>query len=225
MIKFQNISKQIGKAKILSDINLEIDPQEFLCLVGPSGAGKSTLLHLLLGAIKPTEGSIIVDEYIVSKMKESSLSDFRKKVGMVFQDYKLLPHKTVYENVAFVLEVCGIPDEYIRHRVPEVLKLVNMQNHADKFPKELSGGEAQKTALARALAHMPKLLIADEPTADLDPEAAAELIDLLLKINNSGTTVILATHNKAIVDKLKQRVVVLKEGKIVSDKKSAGYDD
>ncbi|MBI5152092.1 ATP-binding cassette domain-containing protein [Candidatus Peregrinibacteria bacterium] len=225
MIKFHNISKKIGKTQILSDINLEINPQEFICLVGPSGAGKSVLLHILLGAEHPTEGRIIVDEYIVNKMKESALSDFRRKVGMVFQDYKLLPHKTVYENVAFVLEVCGIPDEYIKRRVPEVLKLVNMLDHADKFPRELSGGEAQRTALARALAHMPKLIIADEPTADLDPDATNELIDLLLKINKSGTTVILATHNKNVVDKIRKRVVTIHEGKIVSDKESAGYSD
>jgi len=225
MIKFKNISKRIGNHQILSNINLEINPQEFICLVGPSGAGKSMLLHILLGAEKPTEGDVIVDDYIINKMNESDLSDFRRKVGMVFQDYKLLPRKTVYENVAFALEVCGIPDEYIVKRVPEVLKLVDMLKHADKFPRELSGGEAQRTALARALVHMPKLLIADEPTADLDPNATSELMDLFLKINNSGTTIILATHNKSVVDKLKKRVVTLHEGKIVSDKESAGYND
>ena len=219
MIKFQNVSKKIGKVSILSDINLEIDPQEFLCLIGPSGAGKSTLLHILIGAEKPTEGQVIVDEYIVNRMKEDDLSEFRRKVGMVFQDYKLLPHMTVYENVAFVLEVCGISDEYIKRRVPEVLKLVNLTSHANKFPRELSGGEAQRTALARALAHMPKLIIADEPTGNLDQDSANELIEMLLKINENGTTVILATHNKTILDKIGKRTITLKDGKIVSDKK------
>lgn len=221
MIKFQNISKKFGKTEILKNINLEIDPQEFICLTGPSGAGKTTLFHLLLGAEKPTEGTIIVDDYIVNKMSESRLSDYRRKVGMVFQDYKLLPHKTVYENVAFVLEVCGIPDEYIRRRVPEVLKLVKMESHADKFPRELSGGEAQRTALARSLAHMPKLILADEPTGNLDTQAEEELIDMLLKINENGTTVILATHDKYVLDRVRgKRIITLKEGKITNDTKN-----
>ncbi len=225
MIKFVRVGKRIGDNAILDNVSLEIEGQEFVSLIGPSGAGKSTLLHLIIGADRVSSGLLYVDNYDLSNMSEKDLALLRRKIGMVFQDYKLLAAKTVYENVAFALEVCEYDENFIKARTNEVLKLVNMYNQRNSFPHQLSGGEKQKVALARALAGNPPLLIADEPTGNLDPQATEELIELFQKINKMGTTVILATHNEKIVNTVKRRVIELREGRIIRDKLASGYKD
>lgn len=224
MIVFDNVSKQYGARKILNDISLSIKPKEFVSIVGPSGAGKSTLIYTLIGAEKINRGSILVDDYRVHVMSERALQLYRRKLGIVFQDYKLLSRKNVYENVAFALEATGTPKYLVNRKVDEVLETVELSDIKDHFPYQLSGGEQQKTAIARALVHDPKLLIADEPTGNLDPRATDDILKLLMKINQNGATVLLATHDKYIVDALQGRVVRLDNGKIKSDKKTSGYD-
>lgn len=223
MITFSSVSKKKGDTLVLSNISLEIEGQEFISVIGPSGAGKSTLLHLIIGAERPTSGAIFVDNFDLSDISEKDLALLRRKIGMVFQDYKLIETKTVYENVAFALEVCGHHRDYVKARTEEVLKWIGMYDVRKHFPHELSGGEKQKVALARALANRPPLLVADEPTGNLDPQATEELIDLFQKVNKLGTTVIIATHNEKIVNTVKSRVIELKKGKIIRDKKLAGY--
>jgi len=224
MISFEKVYKIYpGNITALSDINLHIKPDEFVCLIGPSGAGKSTLIKLINREEKASEGKVLVAGKEVGKLKPSQLPFLRRRIGFVFQDFKLLPKKTVYENVAFAMEVAGISDEQIKKTVPFVLKMVGLSGKEDKFPNELSGGEIQRVALARALVHQPKILIADEPTGNLDIKTAWGVIELLVKINKFGTTVILATHNKEIVDRLRTRVVAIEKGKIISDKKLAKY--
>jgi len=225
MIKFVKVGKIIGDNVILDNISLEIEGQEFVSIIGPSGAGKSTLLHLMIGADRINSGLLYVDNYDLSNMSEKELALLRRKIGMVFQDYKLLAGKTVYENVAFALEVCGYDEKFTQARTNEVLKLVGMYGLRANFPRELSGGEKQKVALARALAGNPPLLIADEPTGNLDPAATEELIELFQKINRMGTTVILATHNEKIVNTVKRRVIELRAGKIIRDKMVSEYKD
>ncbi len=221
MLAFKNISKDYGMQKTLKDINLTIYPQEFVLLIGPSGAGKSTLMHLLLGAQKPTTGSIQIDGTQIENLDTETMQEYRRMIGMVFQDYKLLAQKTVFENVAFAMQVCGEEDDDIVRRVNEVLEKVNLLHKSKNYPDELSGGEKQRTALARALVHKPKLLIADEPTGNLDPDSAMQMIELLKTINAEGVTVILATHNQEIVEYLKTRVIKIEDGMIVSDQKAA----
>lgn len=223
MISFKNVSKKFGNKKVLENVNFGIEGQEFVSIIGPNGAGKSTLLHLLIGAEKPDEGEVIVDDFQVHKMHGNTLQNFRRKVGMVFQHDHLLPHKTVEENVAFSLEACGYKEPYIKHRTAEVLDIVGLRDARSRFPRELSGGERQKAAIARALATQPSLFVADEPTGNLDPKSAEEILNLLQKINQNRTTVILATHNKTLVDKIQKRVLSLKDGKIESDH-IGGYD-
>ncbi|MFA7278190.1 MAG: ATP-binding cassette domain-containing protein [Candidatus Gracilibacteria bacterium] len=223
MINYTGVSKKIGNKLILDDIDLEIEGEEFVFVIGPSGAGKSTLLHLLIGADTITSGEIYVDNYRLSKAKEKDLAFLRRRIGMVFQDYKLLATKTVFENVAFALEVCGNNPQYTRARTNEVLKLIGIFDIRNSFPGELSGGEKQKVALARAMANNPPVLIADEPTGNLDPDATDELIKLFEKMNKMGTTVIIATHNEKIVNTLKKRVIQIDNGKITRDKKAASY--
>ncbi|MEK7544839.1 MAG: ATP-binding cassette domain-containing protein [Patescibacteria group bacterium] len=224
MIRFQHISKKFGVRSVLSDVHFEIEGEEFVCLIGRSGAGKSTLLHLLLGTQKPDSGKIFVDQFEVTGMNKNEAAKYRQKIGILFQDHCLLPKKTVFENVALPLEMTKNHDSYVHARVTETLHLVGMTGKEKRFPHELSGGEKQKVSLARALVGAPLLLVCDEPTGDLDPIATQELLKLLVKINKGGTTVILSTHHKGVVDLLKKRVVVLKEGKVVSDKKEAGYE-
>jgi cell division transport system ATP-binding protein len=223
MIIFDNVKKFYGQKPVLNGISIAIEPQEFVSIIGPSGAGKSTLIYTLIGAEKIHEGSISVDDYKVHMMSEKALQMYRRKLGVIFQDYKLLPKKNIYENVAFALETCGYPKDQIKKRVEEVIEIVGLSKLLDKFPRQISGGEQQKTAIARALAHDPKLIIADEPTGNLDPESAEEILDLLMKINKNGSTVLLATHNKHLVNTLQQRVIRLEEGKIVSDLAHSGY--
>jgi len=224
MIIFKNVSKIYPpNAAALNKINLHIKPKEFVCVVGQSGSGKTTLIKLCIAQEPPTKGNIIIGGWDITNIKESEIPNLRRQIGVVFQDYKLLPKKTVYENVAFALEVCGKPNNKIKEIVPKVLKIVGMEDMAGRYPYQLSGGEKQKTAIARALVHRPKVLFADEPTGNLDSINAKEIIDLLLKINSFDTTVFLVTHNREIVNSLKKRVITLDRGSLVSDQKTGKY--
>lgn len=204
----------------LSDVSFSIAPGEFICLTGPSGAGKSTVVHLLVRAELPTHGTIEVDGADLAKLPAVILQMYRRRTGVVFQDYKLLSDRTVAENVAFALEVCGEEDAVIAARVPEVLAQLKLTDRAQAFPSELSGGEKTRTALARALVHKPGILITDEPTGNIDPAQSMEIVQLLKEINATGTTVILASHDQIVVDALQTRVLRLEHGKLVRD--SAG---
>lgn len=221
MIKFKNVSKTYSTAGLtaLDDISFEIGPQEFVSLVGKSGAGKSTLLKLLLKEETPTKGEILFDGKNLSEVKDKDVPLLRRRIGAVFQDYKLIPTKTTYENVAYILEVIGASDEEIKRDVMEVLDIVGLTSRANNFPAELSGGEKQRVAIARALIHRPSVILADEPTGNLDPYNTLEIIRLLLKINELGTTVILATHNKDVINSLGKRVITMQSGKIIRDEK------
>lgn len=223
MIEAIGLSKQYGNMRALDNVDLKIEKGEFVFLVGPSGAGKSTLVKMLICEEKPSSGKVLVVGRDISKLKPEELPYYRRKVGVVFQDFKLLPQKTVFENVAFALEVCEASRQEIMDKVPKILDLVGVLKSRNNLPHELSGGERQRVSIARALIHNPKILIADEPTGNLDPVNAWEIIDLLSRINSYGTIIILATHNKAIVDRLKKRVILLKDGKIVSDRIKGGY--
>ncbi|MFC1810515.1 cell division ATP-binding protein FtsE [Patescibacteria group bacterium] len=223
MIVFDKVNKRYGDRKVLNNISLKIEPHEFVSIIGPSGAGKSTLIYALIGAEKLNSGEIFVDDYHVHVMSERALQMFRRKLGIVFQDYKLLQRKSVFENIAFALEATGSPKEHIKQKVDEVLDVVGLTEFKLHYPYQLSGGEQQKVAIARALVHDPKLVIADEPTGNLDPKSAQEILKLLLKINERGSTVLFASHNKPLVDKLKKRVVRLGDGKIVSDEAHGTY--
>lgn len=207
----------------LASVSFHIEPKEFVILVGPSGAGKSTILKLLTREEKPTSGKIIVGGMDYENMKDKKIPLLRRKIGTVFQDFKLLPNKTVFENVAFALEIVGTTNKEIRHTIPKVLEIVGLTGKEHRYPDELSGGERQRVAIARAIVRQPKILIADEPTGNLDPKHAWDVIRVLEKINKYGTTVLLTTHNQEIVDKLKRRVITIQDGKVVSDKARAGY--
>ena len=209
---------------MLDNVSFTVRPQEFVTLVGPSGAGKSTLIKLLLCEEKPTFGRITIDGKDIHLLKDKYIPYYRRQIGVVFQDFKLLPNKTVAENVAFALEVSGLPDEEIDKEVMKILDLVGLKERGDSFPREMSGGEAQRIAIARALVFQPKFLIADEPTGNLDPKNALEIAKLLLKINSMGTTVLLATHNRDIVDLINKRVISIEDGKVVRDKRKGKYD-
>ncbi len=224
MLIFENVNKSYGSRIVLDKINFKVDGAEFLTIVGHSGAGKSTLMHVLIGATKIDSGGIYVDGYPIHEFDSKALQSYRRNLGLVFQDFKLLPKKTVFENVAYAMEVCGYDDETIEKRVSQTLSLVGLLDHRFKFPEELSGGEKQKTAIARALVHEPKLILADEPTGNLDPHASKEIIEILLRLNTAGITVILATHDKTLVDMIQKRVITLKDGQIISDKEKSGYD-
>lgn len=225
MIIIEDIAKIYPpKITALNGIDMKIESGEFISLVGPSGAGKSTLIRLMIAQEKPTRGRILIGEKDITHLGARHVPYYRRKIGVVWQDFKLLDNKTVFENIAYALEVVERPQREIDIRVPQILKLVGLEGKEERFIHELSGGEIQRTAIARALVHDPHLLIADEPTGNLDPVNADEITKLLLKINKLGTTVILATHNKEIVDRLKKRVVVLEEGKVVSDKKIGKYE-
>ncbi|HBM76331.1 MAG TPA: cell division ATP-binding protein FtsE [Clostridiaceae bacterium] len=228
MIEMQNVSKVFSENTIaLSDISLVIDKGEFVFLVGPSGAGKSTFIKLLLREYEPTSGKIIVNDIDVSKLKHRQIPYYRRTIGTVFQDFRLLPNLTVYENVAFAMHVIQASARDIRRRVPMVLSMVGLSSKASSYPNQLSGGEQQRVALARALVNNPAVLIADEPTGNLDPDTAFEIVDILNDINRSGTTVLMATHARDIVDKMKKRVIALEKGVMVRDQKRGayGYED
>ena len=223
MIGLENLTKKYGAITALDNISLDIGEGEFVSLVGPSGAGKSTLIRLLICAEQPTEGKIFIAGREITRLSREQIPYYRRKIGVIWQDYKLLHSKTVWENVAFAMEVSDVPYDIIKKRVPAILELVGLGERFDNFPSELSGGEQQRVSIARALVHQPKLLIADEPTGNLDPRNAMDVIHLLLKINNGGTTVLLATHNKDAVNALKKRVVTLDSGKITYDQKVGKY--
>ena len=211
------------KGPVLERISLHVEPKEFVIIVGPSGAGKSTLFKLLTREEKPTSGKIIVGGIDYENLKDKDIPLLRRKIGVVFQDFKLLPNKTVFENVAFALEIAGISNQEIKHTVPKVLDVVGLKNKANNYPRELSGGERQRVAIARAIVRQPKILMADEPTGNLDPKHAWDVITVLEKINKFGTTVLLTTHNQDIVNKLRRRVVTIKDGQITSDKAIGQY--
>lgn len=224
MIKFDAVSKKYGTSVALDEISLEIKPGEFVFLVGPSGAGKSTMLRILTHEVVPTNGKTFVDNQEILKLKDKDIPNLRRKIGVVFQDFKLLDDRTVFENIALALEVLNKKDDEIAKMVEHTLKLVEIWEKRNLFPRQLSGGEAQRTAIARAIVGKPQILLADEPTGDLDPKTAWGVIQLLNEINSWGTTVLMATHNAEIVNTLKRRVVVLQKGKITKDTKGGGYD-
>lgn len=223
MIKFQNVTKYYGQNKALTDINIDINHGEFISLVGLSGAGKSTLMKVITGEEQIDDGKILIDDIDISRVKKSDLPYLRRKIGMVFQDIKLLPKRTAFENVAFAMEVSGHKRDKITKEVPRILELVGLLHKQHNFPNQMSGGEKQRIAIARSLAHRPVLILADEPTGNLDEVNAAEVIDLLLKINRLGTTVILATHAADIVNKLKKRVITIEGGRVTLEQEQGKY--
>ncbi|MDI6883443.1 MAG: ATP-binding cassette domain-containing protein [Patescibacteria group bacterium] len=221
MIKFQNVSKIFysqGKPIVaLENVSFEIKKGEFVSIVGRSGAGKTTLVRLLINEIEPTAGELFFKGMSLQKMNQKELQTLRKKIGVVHQDYKLLLSKNVKENIEYVMQVIGAPDKDISRDVPQILELVGLRERAENFPQELSGGEKQRLAIARALCHRPEVIVADEPTGNLDLYNTFEIINLLKKIHSFGTTLVLATHNKEVIDRLKKRVVTLEEGRMVHD--------
>ncbi|NDC22004.1 cell division ATP-binding protein FtsE [bacterium] len=225
MILLDRVSKTYERSReaSLDRISVNIDAKEFVIVIGQSGAGKTTLLRLLTREERQTSGKIVVGGIDYDKLKDRDIPHLRRKIGVVFQDFKLLPNKTVYENVAFALEIVGASNREIRRTVPRVLEIVNLSDKSKNMPNELSGGERQRVAIARAIVRQPRILIADEPTGNLDPKNAWDVIRILEKINRYGTTVLLTTHNQAIVNKLKKRVITIAQGKVVSDRKNAEY--
>jgi len=223
-IDYLNITKEYDQGlKALDDVSLKVESGEFVFIVGPSGAGKSTLVRLLIREESPSSGDILFNEQSVLTLPHDKIHELRRRIGVVFQDLKLLESKSVFENVAIALDVVDTMDKDIRNIVPSVLSLVGLSDKVDKFPKQLSGGEKQRLSIARALAHEPDVLIADEATGMIDPDSADDVVEVLEKINSLGTTVIMATHDERIVDKLKRRVVRIEKGKIISDKKGGKY--
>ena len=219
MIKFNNVSKVYGNGTVaLKNINLTIEDESFVFIVGHSGAGKSTLLKLLLCEEEPTEGSIEVDDYDLNSLKSRKIPYYRRNLGIVFQDFKLFEKSTVYENVAFAMRAIGEPNSAIKKRVPKLLSLLGLSERSDNFPTELSGGEQQRVSLARALANNPKIIIADEPTSNIDPRMSLDIMNLLIQLNQGGRTVIVITHDKNLVDFFQKRVVVIEDGVIIEDR-------
>lgn len=225
MILLDRVTKTYGKdtAPALERVSLHVEPKEFVIIVGASGAGKSTLFKLLTREEKPTSGKIIVGGIDYETLKDKDIPLLRRKIGTVFQDFKLLTGKTVFENIAYALEIVGMSKHEIDHTIPKVLDIVGLKGKEKSMPNELSGGERQRVAIARAIVRQPKILIADEPTGNLDPKHAWDVIQVLEKINRFGTTVLLTTHNQDIVNKLKRRVITIKNGKVVGDDATSGY--
>jgi len=224
MIHFDKVSKIYADNSIaLEDISFSIEPREFVSIVGHSGAGKTTLLKMFLAEEKPSKGRIFFESTDINTLKKSQINDFRRKVGVVFQDFRLLPDKNVYENIAFAMEAAGRADEEIEADVPHVLELVDLSKKIWNFPHELSGGEKQRVSIARAIVNQPDVVIADEPTGNLDPLNTYDIVQILKKINDLGTTVILTTHNKGVIDSLRKRVLTMENGKIIRDDKEGKY--
>lgn len=223
MITLHNVSKSYNKNKILRNINLRVEPGEFVSIVGQSGAGKTTIVKILIGEERVDAGQVFVGDWDITKISKKEIPYLRRQIGVIFQDFKLLPKKTLEENVSFALEVSGGTAAKIKKIVPSVMKIVGLEDKRKRYPNEVSGGEQQRTAIARALVHQPKILLADEPTGNLDAINANEIIDLLLRINKFGTTVILVTHNKEIVNRLNRRVVTMEQGQIISDQAHGKY--
>ena len=224
MIEFIDVNKTYDKKTFaLKDVNVCIDRGEFVFLVGPSGAGKSTFIKMLIKEVDPTSGSILLDEIDITRLKRKDIPYYRRKIGMVFQDFRLIPSLTVYENVAFAMRVVEASYRDIRKRVPLVLSLVGLSTKYKVYPHELSGGEQQRVSLARAMVNNPSMLIADEPTGNLDPDTAMEIMGTLSDINRAGTTILMATHAKDIVDSMKKRVIAVDKGTVVRDEKRGRY--
>lgn len=225
LINIKDVTKTYNNGvTAIQDVSLKIDKGEFVFIIGSSGCGKSTLIKMLYREEKPTKGQIVIGGINVAKLVNRKTYKLRRKLGIVFQDFKLLPKATVYENVAFVLEVLGEPKQQIRTKVLNALELVNLKNKAKYYPDQLSGGEQQRVSIARAIVNDPKLLICDEPTGNLDPKISMEIMNVLRHINDLGTTVVMATHNKEIVDRLQKRVIILDAGRVVKDYAKGTYD-
>jgi len=224
MIHFKKVSKIFYPETVaLKNVTLRIEPKEFISIVGQSGAGKSTLIKLLTAEERQNEGQIIVGGWDITNIRSREIPILRRQIGVVYQDFKLLPKKNVFENVAFGMEVCGCSAKKINEVVPQVLKIVGLKGKEENYPNQLSGGEIQRAAIARALVHRPKILLADEPTGNLDSLNTKDIIDLLLKINEFGTTIMLVTHNKDVVNRIKKRVILMDHGEIVSDQEEGKY--
>lgn len=224
MIKLEGVTKIYSTESVgLRDINLHIKAGEFVSIVGQSGTGKTTLVRILIAEEKPTKGKITIGDWDITKIPAGEIPYLRRQIGVIFQDFKLLPKKTVYENVSFALEVAGEKSRHIEKVVPQVLDVVGLGNKMNRYPRQLSGGEQQRVAIARSLVHRPKIIIADEPTGNLDSLNTVEIIEILKKINEFGTTVLLATHNREIVNELRRRVITLRGGEIVSDEITGKY--
>lgn len=224
MVEFKDVSVTYSSGvDALNKVNLKISDGDFAFVVGPSGAGKSTLIKLILKEIDATTGTVLVNGFNLRKLKRRKVPALRRTIGVVFQDFRLIPTMTVYENIAFVLRVIDAPAKYIRSRVPYVISLVGLSKKAKSYPTELSGGEQQRVAIARAIVNNPALVIADEPTGNLDPETSWEIMDIFKRINASGTTIVMATHDKYIVDTMKRRVIAIEDGKIVRDEAQGVY--
>src|SRR3989339_905207 len=224
MIKLIDLNKSYNKkVQALKNIGLHIKPGEFVSIVGQSGSGKSTMVKLIIAEERPDSGKIIVGGWDIIGIKEREIPTLRRQLGVIFQDFKLLPKKTVFENIAFAMQTCGFKPKEIKKTVDQMLSLVGLKGKEDRYPHQLSGGEQQRVAIARSLVHKPKLLIADEPTGNLDSINTREIIDLLKKINNMGTTVVLVTHNKDVVNGLHSRVITLDSGQIISDQEDGRY--
>lgn len=223
MIYFDRVTKVYNDVPAIADVTLGIEPGEFVSIVGHSGAGKTTLLKMLFAEVEPTEGSVYFGSHEIAKLSDRDLIKLRRNIGTIFQDFRLLGTKNVYENIAFALEVAGHSDEDIRADVPHVLELVGLSDKMWNFPHQLSGGEQQRVAIARAIVNQPDVLIADEPTGNLDPVNAHDVVEILKKINDLGTTVLLTTHNKTIVDSVGRRVVTMDQGRVVRDDRQGRY--
>jgi len=223
MIYFDRVTKRYGKTAALEDVTLSVAPKEFVAIVGHSGAGKTTLLKLLLAEERPSEGSIFFESVDVNDLPTKALHHYRRKIGTVFQDFRLIPNKTAYENIAFAMEATGRTDDEIASDVPYILELVNLADKAKHFPDQLSGGEKQRIAIGRAIINQPDVIVADEPTGNLDPINTYEIVEILKKINELGTTIIITTHNKGVIEAIGGRVITMDGGKVVRDDDAGKY--
>ena len=225
MIYFDNVSKIYGdgRSSALEEVTFQVKPNEFVSIVGHSGAGKTTLLKMIIAEDKPSHGTVFFESLDIHRIPRTKLPNYRRKIGTIFQDFKLLPHKTAYENVAFAMEANGRSDAEIAENVPQAMALVDLEDKIYNFPDELSGGEKQRVAIARAIVNQPDIIIADEPTGNLDPIATYEVVQILRKINDLGTTVIMTTHNKGVIDEIERRVITMDGGRIVRDDASGKY--
>ena len=224
MIQFDRVSKTYPDNSVaLNDISFSVAPQEFVSIIGQSGAGKSTLIRMLLAEERPTTGRVRLNETDIHSLNPNEINTVRRNIGVVFQDFRLLPHKDVYENISFAMEAAGRPEEDIEADVPYVLELVGLENKMERFPHELSGGEKQRVAIARAIVNQPDVVVADEPTGNLDPRNTYEIVQILKKINDLGTLVLLTTHNKGVIDSLENRVITMEDGQITRDDSGGAY--